>query len=98
MTTQDTGWSKDSRARVDVGSACSTAFVFDDGGEDRHAVVTVHYDGSGSIAIYDSARKRLLSSISIHKFGQFRAIRQAIDSQTANVDVTRLRARGKRTP
>ena len=57
------------RARCEIGSACSNAFVFDDAGRNRHAAISIHSDGSGSISIYDSKRQRLLANISLEEGG-----------------------------
>lgn len=82
--------------RVEKGSARSIAFVFDDrlhvrDDRERHCAITIHADGSGSIAIYDSIRCRQLASISLNSYEHFRAIRDAIDSQAQSADIARLR-------
>lgn len=80
--------------RAEIGSACSTAFVFDDR-RGRHVAITIHHDGSGSITIYDSKRARALATVSLLDYEHFRVIRDAIDSQAVSVDAERLRRKAR---
>lgn len=84
----------DKQARVDKGSAMSTAFVFDRFSRfgnkpkgEQHAAVSVHADGSGRISIYSTYRvagkptkvlQRAAISLSTE---DFQVIREAINSQ-----------------